>query len=475
MPVCPSCNTEVDPTANYCSNCGESIKEASLPGEADATTTLRIEFGWTRSKYYDEAVELAETADTHDVIGEGKDAEHTVELTHEDLQLAERLWDLVGGWKSSSLFIDGERVESSSIWHGGLRCFKQRQEAGNGEKYCFATSHRRFNLWGCRKIGLPLWHTSGWMSWGQWDKQGRWHFNMDRIRETIRETLDENQFCPALKARNLEEALERFPEVIDPANDPYWDYPVTPGPIENYQSLSSGPRPLQKKMVGEDGLPNSLSDYDGESTLASEESRSSNSSNKEAQNSKRATEDHVVDEAPTASRKTESTLQGHVHRIKDGDTLVVSLEDGRTVDVRLWGVDAPETDQPYGPTAIKAAKKLAKGKTCEVAVWNHGQHGRIIGRVFASEKSVDVGHSLVSSGYAWHRVKYVGGHDKYAGQLEMAQQEARYEELGLWGQSNPIPPWQWRDSDDPLSEAKDVYRDAKKTYGWMRWLLRLFS
>jgi predicted amidophosphoribosyltransferase len=33
MPVCPSCNTEVDPTANYCSNCGESIKETSLPGE----------------------------------------------------------------------------------------------------------------------------------------------------------------------------------------------------------------------------------------------------------------------------------------------------------------------------------------------------------------------------------------------------------------------------------------------------------
>lgn len=92
MPVCSSCNTEVDATANYCSTCGEAIEEkTSLPTETDATTTLRIEFGWSRSKYYEKAVELAQASDTHNVEGEDKDAEHTVELTHEDLQLAERL------------------------------------------------------------------------------------------------------------------------------------------------------------------------------------------------------------------------------------------------------------------------------------------------------------------------------------------------------------------------------------------------
>jgi len=191
--------------------------------------------------------------------------------------------------------------------------------------------------------------------------------------------------------------------------------------------------------------------------------------------SEAATEDYVVDEAPAATRKTDSTLQGHIHRVKDGDTLVVSLEDGRTVDVRLWGIDAPEEDQTYGPTATKAAEKLAKGKPCEVAVWDHDRHGRIIGRVFASEKSVDVGSSLVVSGYAWHRTRYVSGHEEYVEQLERSQKKARSNGSGLWAQENPIPPWQWRDSDDPLSEAKDVYRNAKRTYGWMRWLFRLFS
>jgi len=42
---------------------------------------------------------------------------------------------------------------------------------------------------------------------------------------------------------------------------------------------------------------------------------------------------------------------GTVVEVTDGDTYTVDRTDGGTVTVRLWGVDAPEPDQPYGTVA----------------------------------------------------------------------------------------------------------------------------
>jgi predicted amidophosphoribosyltransferase len=33
MPTCPSCNADIDESANYCPNCGDPIEEVSLPAE----------------------------------------------------------------------------------------------------------------------------------------------------------------------------------------------------------------------------------------------------------------------------------------------------------------------------------------------------------------------------------------------------------------------------------------------------------
>ena len=39
---------------------------------------------------------------------------------------------------------------------------------------------------------------------------------------------------------------------------------------------------------------------------------------------------------------------GVVLSVHDGDTLRVRNEQGRVINIRLWGVDAPELGQPYG-------------------------------------------------------------------------------------------------------------------------------
>lgn len=57
------------------------------------------------------------------------------------------------------------------------------------------------------------------------------------------------------------------------------------------------------------------------------------------------------------------TLSGlaYVTRIKDEDTFVARLDEGRMITIRSLGIDAPESGQPDGPEARDAFKLLADG------------------------------------------------------------------------------------------------------------------
>ena len=52
-------------------------------------------------------------------------------------------------------------------------------------------------------------------------------------------------------------------------------------------------------------------------------------------------------------------LPGKVVEVTDVDTLVVNKDDTE-VDVWLYGIDTPETDQPYGVRATRFTKVMAR-------------------------------------------------------------------------------------------------------------------
>ena len=130
-------------------------------------------------------------------------------------------------------------------------------------------------------------------------------------------------------------------------------------------------------------------------------------------------------------------LTGTVVRVLDGDTLDV-LSDKGTVRVRLWGVDAPETKQPYGGEANQYLTDLVEGK--RVVVWTHDtdRYGRVIGDVFGPDGSLS--KQLLRAGLAhWYR--------QYAPEdlgLATSETYARNEREGLWADPDPVPPWVFR-------------------------------
>jgi endonuclease YncB( thermonuclease family) len=56
------------------------------------------------------------------------------------------------------------------------------------------------------------------------------------------------------------------------------------------------------------------------------------------------------------------SFTGQVVEVTDGDTYDVRRSIGGAVTIRLHGVDAPESSQPYGTVATKTARRLAQGK-----------------------------------------------------------------------------------------------------------------
>ena len=60
-------------------------------------------------------------------------------------------------------------------------------------------------------------------------------------------------------------------------------------------------------------------------------------------------------------------------------------------------------------------------------------------------KTLDVGLAPITTGMAWWYRKYAYEQSvEESGCYEFAEQEARGKRVGLWRDTNPIPPWEFR-------------------------------
>ena len=69
-----------------------------------------------------------------------------------------------------------------------------------------------------------------------------------------------------------------------------------------------------------------------------------------------------------------------VTRIVDGDSLRV-VRDGQELDIRLEGIDCPESGQAFGNRAKQAAGTLALGKTVTIQPTGTDKYGRTLANV----------------------------------------------------------------------------------------------
>ncbi len=138
------------------------------------------------------------------------------------------------------------------------------------------------------------------------------------------------------------------------------------------------------------------------------------------------------------------TLLGKVVHILDGDTVEVLDANKDTHRVRLAGIDAPESKQPFGTKAKQQLSARVGGEAVSVAWHKRDRYDRLVGKIMLD--GADVNLALVRAGYAWWYREYAGEQSPSDRRLyEAAENAARREGAGIWADPRPIAPWDWRD------------------------------
>lgn len=131
------------------------------------------------------------------------------------------------------------------------------------------------------------------------------------------------------------------------------------------------------------------------------------------------------------------TYTGKVTAVKDGDTIEM-LVNGKTLRVRLFGIDSPERGQPFATKAREFTAAQCFGKVVRAVQQSRDQYRRIVAEVYLSDSS-SLNAAIVKAGYAWHYKKF-----SKSPLLAEAETKARKEQKGLWRDAHPVAPWEWR-------------------------------
>ena len=130
-------------------------------------------------------------------------------------------------------------------------------------------------------------------------------------------------------------------------------------------------------------------------------------------------------------------LYGRAVRVQDGDTFTLLTSNREEARVRLAEIDCPERKQAWGNRARQALAEKVFQESVRVAVVDVDRYERVVGRVFFDGR--DINRELVGEGHAWVYRQYMTDRS-----LLDDEAAARSALRGLWGDSRPIPPCEYR-------------------------------
>lgn len=140
----------------------------------------------------------------------------------------------------------------------------------------------------------------------------------------------------------------------------------------------------------------------------------------------------------------QTLLTGKVTTVVDGDTIKVLTQAGQNSEIRLEGIDAPESRQAFGSESTKNLSKLISDKTVNLTCTGIDQYGRLTCKVQLPD-GTDVDLYQIQTGMAWHykqfqRLQSATDRQEYGA----AEDAARRARIGLWADAHPVQPQDFR-------------------------------
>ena len=152
------------------------------------------------------------------------------------------------------------------------------------------------------------------------------------------------------------------------------------------------------------------------------------------------------------------TIEGVVRAVYDGDTILLVTRESSQIKTRLYGIDAPETakpdkpGQPFGEAARRALRSKIMGKKVSAEIVDIDQYQRAVAVIRYAGR--DINREMVAEGMAWAYRQFLQG--PYASEYLDAESRARSRRDGLWRESNPQPPWEFRQAPEQRQATRQA-------------------
>lgn len=135
----------------------------------------------------------------------------------------------------------------------------------------------------------------------------------------------------------------------------------------------------------------------------------------------------------------EKAFTAEVTKIIDGDSIKVKSAKN-TIEIRLYGIDAPEYDQAFAGKAKKYLKKKLQGKSVVILPVDTDRYGRLVAIVRRGDMVIN--EQLLAEGLAWYYPKYCK--KSVCSSWKKKNKKAKKQRKNIWSEPSPIAPWKWK-------------------------------
>lgn len=144
---------------------------------------------------------------------------------------------------------------------------------------------------------------------------------------------------------------------------------------------------------------------------------------------------------------------GTVTKVTDGDSIQITTPEQTKLKIRLYGIDAPETEkinhstghvnkpgQPYGGESWNALESKIMGKQVRVEIIEFDKYRRAVSMVWLNERNINL--EMILEGHAEAFIEYLK--TPYRTIFLEAEHEAKTESKGIWSLSDYERPRDFR-------------------------------
>ena len=218
---------------------------------------LKIQFGKSTSQNYQTAVNRLKEYKNHSLMDKGSDFNSIViegkEISKFYRRL-ENLWYLVGGWKSTSIFLNETPINFYDLnkYRNIIDCNENYDNAINQEEHCYDYNDKEG--WGCkflqeinRYLPTGYFHRYGrdkfWYKYGKVKSASVWEIDKPKLEEALnKEAKARNlNFCSVFDFEKVKTIITELPDEIDIEKSEDWEF--------EYREIIDG-TVIKKKPIG---------------------------------------------------------------------------------------------------------------------------------------------------------------------------------------------------------------------------------